>query len=196
MTDDFKILTKPTEQEMFMLNAVLTNDHLRDVCRIFKEHISGAANDDHAPTLLDVGARNSKLIPFFANLGFHYFGVDINPQGSSLMRGSMEKLPFNDESFDIVFCSHTLEHSENIIQALKEMKRVLRSSGTLFIATPYHCHYQIFECDKTHLLVPTKEQMTRLFQYLGIVPFKIEYVNVEGQEERFANLISIGRVFT
>lgn len=36
----------------------------------------------------------------------------------------IEKLPFTDKSFDFVYCSHVLEHSENPVKACQEIMRV------------------------------------------------------------------------
>ncbi|WP_435134054.1 class I SAM-dependent methyltransferase [Formosa sp. A9] len=38
-------------------------------------------------------------------------------------------LPFKDNSFDIIFCNHVLEHIPDDTQAMKELYRVLKPSG-------------------------------------------------------------------
>ena len=48
----------------------------------------------------------------------------------------MTKLPFNQESFDIVLHSDTLEHVEDPIAGLAECKRVLNSSGVCIYTVP------------------------------------------------------------
>lgn len=53
-----------------------------------------------------------------------------------IIQGSAEKLPFPDESFDVVYSSHVLEHVNSEIEALKEMKRVLKPNGILIIGMP------------------------------------------------------------
>jgi len=49
-----------------------------------------------------------------------------------------DNLPFNDNSVNAIFCSHTLEHiePERIPFVLKEMKRVLRPKGKIRIVVP------------------------------------------------------------
>jgi ubiquinone/menaquinone biosynthesis C-methylase UbiE len=42
-------------------------------------------------------------------------------------------LPFQDEAFDIVTCRRAAHHFSDITQALREMKRVLRSDGRLVL---------------------------------------------------------------
>ena len=47
----------------------------------------------------------------------------------------MLEIPFEDSSFDIVFCSHVIEHIFDTDKALKEFCRVLRKGGKLIIMT-------------------------------------------------------------
>jgi ubiquinone/menaquinone biosynthesis C-methylase UbiE len=54
------------------------------------------------------------------------------------MLGSAYDLPFEDDTFDIVFCSQVLLHLEHPAKAINEMKRVLKknkSSGSSYLFT-------------------------------------------------------------
>jgi len=48
-----------------------------------------------------------------------------------LMQADIYELPFKDETFDSVIVCFVLEHLHNSIQALKELKRVLKRGGTM-----------------------------------------------------------------
>ncbi len=50
--------------------------------------------------------------------------------------GSAEKLPFQDNSFDIVTCQTVLIHLKDVSIALSEMIRVLKPGGLLAVAEP------------------------------------------------------------
>lgn len=52
-----------------------------------------------------------------------------------------EKLPFPDNSFDIVFSANVLEHTEVPAQVLAEALRVLRPGGVLQFVYPNHTSY-------------------------------------------------------
>ena len=53
-----------------------------------------------------------------------------------IIEGSAENLPYEDESFDVVYSSHVLEHVNSEKKALEEMKRVLKPGGVLIIGMP------------------------------------------------------------
>ena len=53
-----------------------------------------------------------------------------------LMVADARKLPFEDESFDLVFSYHTLEHVREPERAIAEMRRVVRADGGFWIGTP------------------------------------------------------------
>jgi ubiquinone/menaquinone biosynthesis C-methylase UbiE len=50
------------------------------------------------------------------------------------VRADSQKLPFADDSFDIVTCSHSFHHYPDQPRVVAEMYRVLRPGGRLFIA--------------------------------------------------------------
>ena len=52
------------------------------------------------------------------------------------MRMDMTRLGFLDNTFDLIICSHVLEHVKDDRQAIKEMFRVLKSGGLCFILMP------------------------------------------------------------
>lgn len=56
--------------------------------------------------------------------------------GLNIAKGLSEDLPFENNSFDVVFCSHVLEHVEDEDKSLKEMKRVLKNDGVLVVGMP------------------------------------------------------------
>lgn len=65
----------------------------------------------------------------------------LKTQGTEIYvkKGILENLPWDDNIFDVVYASHILEHSTNIVKAFAEIKRVLKPSGFLLFAVP--CGY-------------------------------------------------------
>lgn len=52
------------------------------------------------------------------------------------VKGDAHRLPFEDDSFDVVTCQTLLIHLENPEQALLEMKRVVKKNGIVICAEP------------------------------------------------------------
>jgi len=51
----------------------------------------------------------------------------------SLLRANAKLLPFKDNAFDMVICSEMIHHQKDPVFLLKEMKRVVKSKGTIVI---------------------------------------------------------------
>jgi SAM-dependent methyltransferase len=74
-------------------------------------------------------------------------GIDVNPkavvflrkQGFKCVLGDGKKLPFPDESFDGIMCSHVIEHLQphEALELMKEISRVLKHGGLCIIRTPH-----------------------------------------------------------
>jgi len=48
------------------------------------------------------------------------------------------KLPFEDNTFKVVYAYHILEHIKNLIPLMNEIYRVMKPGGGLFIKVPQH----------------------------------------------------------
>ena len=49
-----------------------------------------------------------------------------------------ERLPFDDETFELVLCADTLQEVQDVAQFVSEIKRVLAPGGMLAVTTPAH----------------------------------------------------------
>jgi len=61
--------------------------------------------------------------------------TDITLSGVSCL-SNINHLPFEDDSFDSLICIHVLEHIEDDLKAMRELRRVLRQGGTAVICVP------------------------------------------------------------
>ncbi|WP_254522234.1 class I SAM-dependent methyltransferase [Natrinema caseinilyticum] len=61
--------------------------------------------------------------------------TDLMQEGVNV-KADITELPFDDISFDIIICSHVLEHVPSDTIALKELYRVLRTGGEAIILVP------------------------------------------------------------
>jgi SAM-dependent methyltransferase len=55
---------------------------------------------------------------------------------ATLVRGDLQQMPFEDDSFGLVVCFEAIEHVEEPGTALDELRRVLAPGGVLLISSP------------------------------------------------------------
>lgn len=99
--------------------------------------------------ILDLGAgpSTSDEIKKFKGKVKKVIGADIDPivlDNSDLDKAYLiknDKLPFDDNSFDLIFSDYVLEHVEQPIEFLEEVKRVLKPGKSFFFRTPNNFHY-------------------------------------------------------
>lgn len=61
---------------------------------------------------------------------------DVNGKAVCLTQADAHNLPYADESFDVIVSCETIEHLLDPLVALKEMARVCRAGGLLYLTTP------------------------------------------------------------
>jgi len=72
----------------------------------------------------------------FAKLNYiEYISIDLKQFGV-MVTADVTRLPFRDNSFDVIYCSHVLEHVPDDRAAMAELFRVLRPSGWGLIQVP------------------------------------------------------------
>lgn len=76
------------------------------------------------------------LKSYFKNV-FHgkYITSDIEMDGVDLKFDLMD-IPFGDSHFDLIYCSHVLEHVNDDFKAMRELYRVLSKTGIAIILVP------------------------------------------------------------
>ncbi len=116
-------------------------------------------------------------------------GVDINPatvdwcqrQGLNAHLMNPDALPFEEASFDSVVLDNVLEHLSEPNPLLKEIFRVLRSSGILVVGVPGNRGFlsdpdhKVFY-DETSLVSTLRDAQFSLLRVFHM-PFKSEFLN-------------------
>lgn len=82
-----------------------------------------------------------RLLNVGCGSNFHsdWLNVDVVPASAAVMSVDIRKgLPFADEAFDVVYCSHVLEHlsRQEAASLLGQMRRVLRAGGVIRVVVP------------------------------------------------------------
>ena len=86
---------------------------------------------------LDIGCREGHQSEWLKKRGFSVDSVDIEPHyhlGKVLDVNN--GLPYDDNQYDLIWCSEVIEHLEQPSYVLSEMRRVLKPGGSLIITTP------------------------------------------------------------
>lgn len=77
-----------------------------------------------------------------------YLSVDIDSK-KAMAKEDITGLSFEDNSFDIIFCSHVLEHIEDDRKAIRELNRVLRPDGFAILQVPIKDEFNGRKIEKT-----------------------------------------------
>lgn len=94
--------------------------------------------------VLDVGSGIGELARKFASLGHQAAACDCLPESEWTHGGAVgytrcdlaAGLPYPDESFDYIVCLEVIEHVENPMALCRDIGRVLRKGGRLYMSTP------------------------------------------------------------
>jgi 2-polyprenyl-3-methyl-5-hydroxy-6-metoxy-1,4-benzoquinol methylase len=126
------------------------------------EHARSAQQPGGAPgRVLDVGCGEGRLAAELARAGVQVVGVDVAQEPLRRAHGQHPDLdlrlvpvdgswPLADSSFDIVWAGETIEHVADTAGWLSEVRRVLRSGGTLLLSTPAHGRLAMFALALSH----------------------------------------------
>jgi len=85
----------------------------------------------------------------------------------------VQKIPFSDNYFDVVFCNHILEHVEDHVVALKELFRVLKNGGWGIIQSPINSSREKTYEDKN--ITSAKEREVHFGQKDHLREFGLDY---------------------
>lgn len=105
-----------------------------------------AAVGDTGKSLLDVGCGRGYWIDVLSSHrpDLELTGIDVLEHvelgRAKYVKGWSERLPFEDDSFDVVFSSHTLEHVRDLNATVRELTRVARDK--IIVVTPRQRPYR------------------------------------------------------
>jgi ubiquinone/menaquinone biosynthesis C-methylase UbiE len=141
-----------------------------------------------AQTILDLGCGNtSDMLMHVPDM--IYLGLDIVPEYLQNLRrvnseigpfsfsrrwwvqAPMESLPLPDESFDVVYSRHALEHSIDLEASLHEIKRVLKPGGLFLFCVPA----RVDDGEPTHLTRWPARQWLQAFRIVGKIRYHAQH---------------------
>jgi SAM-dependent methyltransferase len=107
--------------------------------RLLIDRVAEAMEGQDTRDVLCVGCRNTVELDYFAEKGFSGVkGIDLFSQGRNIIVMDMHSMDFADNSFNVVYASHSLEHSYDIRKVVSEIVRVIRPGGIIAAEVPVH----------------------------------------------------------
>ena len=127
------------------------------VTRLFKNRLNVAiklAEIKDDSTVLDIGCNRAYLFKLIheQNSLCKLYGIDIDLPPLEVMwdthcefkTGDVRTIPYQNESFDIVFVTDVLEHVDELDIALKEIHRVIKPNGVAILSGPTESRFYKF----------------------------------------------------
>lgn len=112
-----------------------------------KNHLTPYIEQSKGKKVLDAGAGTGRISLKLFDADAQVTALDISPEMLAILKsknasietaeGDIEHMPFEDDTFDMIFSSLTLIHLKKIDQFMDECYRVLKDDG-LFILVNVH----------------------------------------------------------
>jgi SAM-dependent methyltransferase len=136
--------------------------------------------------ILEPGCGRGEFLDSFRKLGMECHGIDLSPQAGSLLedikvkQADLEKdrLPYEDNFFDVVYNKSLMEHLWNPDEFLHEAHRILKPGGLLLCLVPdWESNYKIYFDDFTHRTPFTKVALNDIllmcnFKDVNVIKFR------------------------
>jgi ubiquinone/menaquinone biosynthesis C-methylase UbiE len=96
--------------------------------------------------ILDCACGDGVGLEELRSLGYTAIGADLadpkleraKNKNLNVFKSDMHDLSnFSDDQFDVIICSHTLEHAYDPNKVIKNFRRILKNDGLLFIVLPF-----------------------------------------------------------
>lgn len=138
------------------------------------------------PKILDVGCGTGANLEMLGEFGTAE-GVDVSDEalefcrgkGLKVHKGLAEELPFADESFGIVTALDVVEHLDDDIAGLREMRRVLKKGGRALVFVPaFMWLWGVQDDVSNHRIRYTKKQIVERLEKAGFTVERATYANI------------------
>ena len=137
------------KQEHYRQEYRCLKPHWQDSLVIYRNLIDSYTNSE--TKILDIGCGHGDFLKSIHDKTIYSYGID--PDKEALLKntfiknktvGTVEKLPFESNSFDLVVSAWVLEHLQDSQKAFQEIFRVLKPNGKVVFLTPNVWNYNVW----------------------------------------------------
>jgi SAM-dependent methyltransferase len=195
MNTDVKSITNPLPREMmehtYPILFEVEQSHWWWIGRrrIFSRFLDEICRQvtDRRPRILDVGCGTGANLLLLSKYG-DAEGVDVSEDALAFCRarglenvklGAGEDLPYEDGTFDLVTAFDVVEHMDDDVAGLKEMRRVLRPGGRVLLFVPtFMFLWGVQDEVSNHRRRYRLPQLRRVLEQAGFEVERTTYANI------------------
>jgi len=147
--------------------------------------VKSLKSKDHSLRILDVGCGTGANLEMLAQFGSAE-GVDVSDdalefcrkKGLKVQKGAAERLPYEDQTFDITTALDVIEHLDDDVAGLKEMHRVTKAGGYALVFVPAFMWLWGVQDDISHHRIRyTRKQIVERLKKAGFSVGRATYAN-------------------
>jgi len=158
--------------------------------------------------ILDIGCGSGWILSELSSDWVKY-GLEPNskmynysPSSGKIINKKFEKGILLKDEFDVIISHHVIEHVENPIIFIEEIKRILKNDGILILGTPdfdsgcarrFNGNYRLLH-DPTHISLFSNDSMHRLLRDYDFDINKVEYPYFETEYFNKENLYKLFKI--
>ena len=156
----------------------ILSSFVQDICRRVT---------DRRPRILDVGCGTGANLLMLSKYG-DAEGVDVSEDALAFCRerglenvklGAAEELPYDDGTFDLVTALDVVEHLDDDLAGLREMRRVLRPGGRVLLFVPTFMFLWGLQDDvSNHRRRYRMPELRRVLEQAGFEVERTTYANI------------------
>ncbi len=138
--------------------------------------------------ILDIGCGPGLFLDEAKRQGWEVQGADLSKWGQDyakskflidVFQGFLTEAGFADRSFDVIVMNDVIEHLEDPKAVLKEIRRILKNDGIIYVSTPdiksvlsRLLRAKWWGINKYHLYYFSKKTIEKLFDEVGFKPLR------------------------
>ena len=125
--------------------------------------------------VLEIGPGEGGFAKFLNTYEINYSGVEqsasltehLIKEGYKVTEASCPPIPYSDNTFDLIFCFHVIEHLDSpftVHAFVEECQRILKPDGKLVMIAPDYMRMgkYFWDCDYTHITPITERRLKQI----------------------------------